>query len=90
MEIERELRPLGQENLVGNMVIDFGSNMLILTHPDVKGLRVRRNEENDDVVIDIFAYRISNALRLLVQEEYGGHRIEFHDALDSLIQPSMS
>lgn len=68
------------EDLVGNMVIDFGSNMLILGHPDVKGIHVRRNPLSDDVVVDIFVYRMTGALELLIKEEYGGHEVSIHDA----------
>lgn len=85
MEINGRFTPeresLGQhEDLVGNMVIDFGSNMLILGHPDVKGLHVRRNPQTNDVIVDIFVYRLTGALELLIQEEYGGHEVCIHDA----------
>jgi len=75
---ERELLS-SQENLIGNMIIEFGSNMLVLNHPDVKGLHVKRNPKTDDVIIELFVCRVSNSLRFLIQEEYGGHTIRFFE-----------
>jgi hypothetical protein len=69
-----------QENLLSNMIIEFGSNMLVLNHPDVKGLHVKRDPKTDGVIIELFVCRVSNSLRFLTQEEYGGHTIRFFEA----------
>ena len=80
-----------RENLVGNMVIEFGSNMLVLNHPDVKGLHVKRDSKTNAVVVEIFVYRVSSSLKLLTQEEYGGHTVRFFEtSLGPRIQTSLS
>lgn len=80
-----------QENLVENMVIEFGSNMLVLNHPDVKGLHVKRDPKTEELVVEIFVYRVSNSLKLLTQEEYGGHTVRFFEtSLGPRIQASPS
>ncbi len=76
---ERELLS-SQENLIGNMIIEFGSNMLVLNHPDVKGLHVKRDPKTDGMIIELFVYRVSSSLSFLIQEEYGGHTIRFFEA----------
>lgn len=93
MEKENSLKRFGfsQEDLAGNLVIEFGSNMLVLNHPDVKGLHVRRDPRSDAVVVEIFVYRVSNSLKLLTQEEYGGHTVRFFEtSLGPRIQASLS
>jgi hypothetical protein len=80
-----------QENLLSNTIIEFGSNMLVLNHPDVKGLHVKRDPTTDGVVVEIFVYRVSNSLKLLTQEEYGGHTVRFFEtSLGPRIQASLS
>jgi hypothetical protein len=79
------------ENLLNNTIIEFGSNMLVLNHPDVKGLHVKRDPDTDELVVEIFAYRVSSSLKLLIQEEYGGHTIRFFDtSLGPRIRASLS
>lgn len=74
----REIIP-SQENLLSNTIIEFGSNMLVLNHPDVKGLHVKRDPITEDVVVELFVHRVSNSLRLLLHEEYGGHTVRFYE-----------
>lgn len=63
----------------GNLLIDFGSNMAVLTHPDVKGITVRR-DPSGGLEIEVFAYRVTPSLRLLIREEFGDHFVRFMDA----------
>lgn len=93
MEKENPLRRFGfsQEDLAGNLVIEFGSNMLVLNHPDVKGLHVKRDPKTEELIVEIFVYRVSNSLKLLTQEEYGGHTVRFFEtSLGPRIQASPS
>ncbi len=63
----------------GSKLIDFGSNMAVLTHPEVKGITVRR-EPGGSLEIEVFAYHVTPSLKLLIKEEYGDNRVRFLDA----------
>lgn len=63
----------------GSQLIDFGSNMAVLTHPEVKGITVRR-EPGGSLEIEVFAYHVTPSLKLLIKEEYGDNTVRFLDA----------
>ncbi len=63
----------------GSKLIDFGSNMAVLTHPDVKGITVRR-EPGGGLEIEVFAFHVTPSLKLLIKEEYGEHSVRYLDA----------
>jgi len=69
-----------RENLLGNTIIEFGSNMLVLNHPDVKGLHVKRDPVTGKVVVKLHVYQVSDSLKRLLTEEYGGHIIRLSQA----------
>lgn len=90
---QRQLRELThyQESLLSNVIIEFGSNMLVLNHPDVRGLHVKGDPTTQDVVVELFVHRVSGSLRLLAQEEYGGHGISFFEpSVGARIRASLS
>ncbi len=80
-----------RENLLGNTIIEFGSNMLVLNHPDVKGLHVKRDPVTGKVVVALHVYQVSDSLKRLLIEEYGGHIIRLSQAYCApQIQASLS
>jgi|GEM_PF-2397577 len=66
------------EDLLGNTIMELGSNMRVLAHPDVDGLRVRRDSSGCALVVEVFAFRITQQLRSIIREEFGSHRILLH------------
>ncbi|GEM_PF-4121594 len=75
---------LGHEDLLGNSVMDIGSNMLLLGHPDVKGLRVRKNAEHNRVEVDIYVLKLTDSLQALVHDECRGSIVNYYNSTTGL------
>ena len=76
-ETEKGKIPL-TEDLLDNTIMELASNMRVLTHPDVDGIRVRPNVVGQRITVDIYVYRITESLRDIVAEEFDSHRVLLH------------
>jgi hypothetical protein len=68
------------EDLFTNSIVMLGANMIILNHPDVRGVHVKRHPSGSGAIVNLYLHRRTPALELLIKEEYGGNDIRYHDA----------
>ncbi|MBD3284855.1 hypothetical protein GF359_00730 [candidate division WOR-3 bacterium] len=76
---DNELEALyAHEDLLGNTLMELGSNTRVLNHHLVNGMRVRPDSSGRELVVEIFAHKTTRQLLSVIREEFGSHRVLLH------------